>query len=105
MNRQQRRTLEKQLGLAKKYQAASFSEKEEIRNRKREMGIKIHQQNLERTFNDQIAAEEQKQTQFIQKMVETGKTYEEARELLERNIQIQEKREADIEERKERRLK
>jgi hypothetical protein len=104
MNRQQRRTLEKQLGLAKKYQNSSEAEKAEIRARKREMGEKIHQQNLEKMYNDQMAAEEQKQMKFIQSLIESGKTSEEAREILDRNVQIQEKREADLEERKLRRL-
>jgi hypothetical protein len=104
MNRQQRRTLEKQLGLSKKYQNSSEAEKAEIRSRKREMGEKIHQQNLEKMYNDQMTIEEQKQMKFIQKMIESGKTPEEARAILDRNVQIQEKREADFKARKLRRL-
>lgn len=96
MNRQQRRKLEKQLGLAKQYQTSSASEKAEIRARKREMGEKIHQQNLEKTYNDQVAAAELRQTKFIQRMIEEGKTSEEARAMLDNNLRLQEKRAAEL---------
>lgn len=105
MNRKQRRTLEKQLGLAKQYKNSSESEKIKIRKRKREMGDKIHQQNIENTFNDQMAAVEKSQMDFIQKMINSGKSSEEARSILDNNIKIKEMRAYKLEEREQRRSK
>ena len=96
MNRQQRRTLEKQLGLTKKYLSASESEKAEIRARKREMGEKIHQQNVEKVYNDLSAAAEKRQTQFFQDMISSGKTEEEAKAILDNNTKLQEDREIEL---------
>jgi len=99
MNRQQRRLLEKQLGLMKKYQKATNSEKAEIRERRREMGEKLHLQNLENVYNAQQAADEKRQMDFIQNMVAQGFTAEEAKKKLDQNLQAQEQRTQELEER------
>jgi hypothetical protein len=105
MNRQQRRTLEKQLGLTKQYLSSSEAEKSEIRARKREMGEKIHQQNIENVYNDLSSSAEKRQTQLLQTMIENGKTEAEALAILNKNIKLQEEREAKLAERDLKRLK
>ena len=99
MNRKERRLLEKQLGLMKKYQTALPKEKAEIKERRQEMGQKLHLQNLENDYNAQQAANEKAQVAFIHSMMEKGYSAKEAREMLDRNLQIEEKHKDDLEDR------
>jgi hypothetical protein len=92
MNRKQRRLLEKQLGLMKKYQSSTKVEQQKIRQRRREMGEKLRLQNFENNYNAQQQAEEKRQIDFIQEMVNRGFSTEEAKNILDHNFQIEEKR-------------
>jgi hypothetical protein len=87
MNRAERRKLEKQFGLAKAYQKGSKKERAEIKARRREMGIKLHQQNLENNENAQRKADEDLQVKQLQSLVESGKSDKEAKEILSNRIQ------------------
>jgi len=99
MNRRERRKLEKQFGLLKQYKNASPKEKAEIRARRREMGKKLHEQHLERIENSLREQREATEARVIQSWIAKGKTEEEAKEILNKNYEIQEKRRLDLEER------
>ena len=102
MNRAERRKLEKQFGLNKKYQKGTKEEKSEIRERRKEMGTRIHQQNLERVENDQRKAEEEREVKQLQSLVASGKSEVEAKEIIASSRRLDEDRQEKLRKRKER---
>ena len=61
MNRRERRKIEKQYGLLKEYQKAGEAKKKEIRDRRKEVGVRLHQQHLEQMENARRKEEDDNQ--------------------------------------------
>jgi len=91
-NRKERREMEKKLGLHKKYQDMSESNKAEVRKKKRETGDQIHLQNLQENENRISQAESTVYAQQIQNWMKDGKTAEEAEAIVKANYELTEKR-------------
>lgn len=79
-NRAARRALAKKAGYIKKKQNASVAERQEMNERSRLTGAEIHRVNTERMLREMEAAEQAKEAKFLQELMETGLTYEEALE-------------------------
>lgn len=101
-NHKQRREMEKNLGLLKEYQSMSESSKAEIRKKKREAGNQIHLRNLQEAENARVQAEADRDASIMQKLIEEGKTHEEAEEVVRRNRANAEERALKLAERKKR---
>jgi len=63
MNRKDRRNAERSMGLLKENSKKSWSARKEIYDRKRKIGKKIHNENVERIHNQQLEEEDRKYTQ------------------------------------------
>lgn len=83
MNRKERRKMEKNMGLLKYYNKLSESKKREIRNRKMLAGKEIHLQNLQEEERVKSNKETEKYANAIQNLMEEGKTYEDAEQILQ----------------------
>lgn len=81
-NRKERRRAEKNLGLLKANSKKSYSAKIEIYKRKREMGKKIHEENLERIYNIQLGDENQRYIKKLEYLESVGYSTEEAKQII-----------------------
>ena len=101
-NRQERRRMEKAFGLMKAYQKGTPEQRAEIRARRREMGKKLHEQHLERVENAQRKAAEELEARVMQGLVQSGRTEEEARAIMNENLRLSQEREEKLAKRRER---
>jgi len=103
-NRRERRKLEKQFGLMKQYQKGSAKTRSEIRERRQEMGRRLHEQHLENIENQQRKDREENEIKIVATLMESGMTEEEAVARLNNNDGISEAREEKLRRRREKRL-
>jgi len=82
MNRKDRRKAEKAAGLLKKNANLSWKDRQEIYERKRIMGRRIHQENTERIYNLEIEEENQKYTKRLNELIAEGYSQEDAKKVL-----------------------
>lgn len=92
-NRKQRRKIEKDLGLLKEFKKLSPEAKKEVQKRKREMGNQIHLKNVQERNHNLEMADAEREAKILQSLIASGMTEEEAMRVLEKNRQVQEKRE------------
>lgn len=100
MNRSERRRLEKQFGLMKQYQKGSPKQRAEIRERRREMGKQLHQQHLEKVENSLRQQAEEREARQMQNLIESGKSEEEARAVIDENHRLRMEREEKLRQRR-----
>lgn len=86
MNRKDRRKAEKEMGLLKKNANKSWKERQEIYKRKQEIGKRIHQENLERIYNQQIEQDHLNYQKKLNNLIELGHSIEDAKEMLKNNF-------------------
>jgi hypothetical protein len=99
MNRKQRRSLAKQLGLFKNM---TSKRKEEIKERARIAGPQLHRQFIQNAEANIRSQEVDKDNKIIEDLVSTGKTRQEAEIELNNKKEHAMKREVELMERRER---
>lgn len=104
MNRRERRRLEKQMGLMKTYQTSNTEKRNEIRTRRKEMGRMLHQQHLQRIENENRQRAEDTEVKILNDLISSGKSEEEAKQILQQRYADAEERENKREARKQRQL-
>jgi len=82
-NRQQRRKIEKNLGLTKEYSKKSEKEKSEIRHERIEKGKQIHAKNTQEIRDRQAEADALRFQQRINSLLKLNYTIEEATKIAE----------------------
>ena len=103
-NHKQRRELEKNLGLLKKYKNMSFEQQEDIRQRKIAAGKQIHLNNVQEAENRGAQAEADAYAANVQMWMNSGMTYEEADAMAKKNSELKERRLEKLAERRARQL-
>jgi len=92
MNRQQRRKIEKQLGYHKKYKNMTPEERAEVKAKKLAASKQIEKQNYEENLNKLLKEDEERDERIIKSFIDSGKTLEQAKEILTKNKELERKR-------------
>lgn len=101
-NRRQRREAERAMGFHKIEKGMSASEKAMLKGKKREWVKQSALMRAQEAENTRVNEAAEKWSEGIQTLVTGGKTREEAEEILRINLHLQNQREADLQERRER---
>lgn len=98
-NRQQRRAAEKNMGFRKIEKSLTEEEKYLLKQRKLEYAKHAQLLRAQEAENQRINGEADKWSKIIESWIASGKTREEAEEILRRNHELEEKRKAKLEKR------
>jgi len=98
-NRRQRREAEKNMGFHKIEKELTSEERAVLKERKREYARQAQLMRAQEAENNRMNVEAEKWSKLIESYIESGKTREEAEGILQRNRELQEKREAKLEQR------
>ena len=103
-NRQERRKMEKDLGLFREMKNASPAKKAEYAKRKQEAGHQIHLKNVEDSTNLMMESANERIAKQIQGLIDGGMSEADANAFIERNIAVENARAEKLEARRLRQL-